>query len=174
MEQDINEKLNEADNKFIIVQKDTNDILNELEFNNELERDLCGCIIRELENKASEVIQARQIAQIPYIGCIRLNPVRLDFCKAKLHLSTIRKNITKEQYKEHVHSYIVDLKRKHDYLDRKKYYITKLRQHNRNTYDKYFKLFGRSYAELYIYAMTLLEEIPFDEEWENKYQSLKD
>ena len=41
-------------------------------------------------------------------------------------------------------------------------------------YDTLFKRLGKAYAEMFIYSIYILEEIPFDNEWEEQYQSLKD
>ena len=35
-------------------------------------------------------------ASIPYIGCVRINPVKRSLREAKLHLSAVRKGLSKE------------------------------------------------------------------------------
>lgn len=174
MEDIINEQLNEANVEYVIVSKDKNDILNELDFENEEERLLCDSIISNLEKTASDTIRSMKVAQIPFIGCLRINPVKRKLRDAKLHLKAVRKSLTKEQYKEHVRSYVIDLKEKQIEEDRIKLAFARIRRNNKKKYEQLFKKCGRAYAELFIMSIYWLKEIPFDQEWEEHYQSLKD
>lgn len=174
MEDINNEQLNEADIEYIIVSKNKNDILNELNFENEEERLLCDSIISNLEKTASDTIRSMKVAQIPFIGCLRINPIKRKLRDAKLHLQAVRKSLTKEQYKEHVRSYVIDLKEKQKEEDRVKLAFTRIRRNNKKKYEQLFKKCGRAYAELFIMSIYWLKEVPFDKEWEEHYQSLKD
>ena len=174
MEDITNEQLNEADVEYIIVSKNKNDILNELDFENEEERLLCDSIISNLEKTASDTIRNMKVAQIPFIGCLRINPVKRKLRDAKLHLRAVRKSLTKEQYKEHVRSYVIDLKEKQIEEDRIKLVFTRIRRNNKKKYEQLFKKCGRAYAELFIMSIYWLKEVHFDQEWEEHYQSLKD
>lgn len=174
MEDITNEQLNEADIEYVIVSKGKNDILNELDFENEEERLLCDSIISNLEKTASDTIRNMKVAQIPFIGCLRINPVKRKLRDAKLHLRAVRKSLTKEQYKEHVRSYVIDLKEKQIEEDRIKLAFTRIRRNNKKKYEQLFKKCGRAYAELFIMSIYWLKDVPFDQEWEEHYQSLKD
>lgn len=174
MDYNMQENINEADIDYVIISKNKEDILNELDFENEEERYLCDAIITNLEKSASDTIRNMKVAQIPYIGCLRINPVKRELREAKLHLSSVRKSLTKEQYKEHVRSYVIDLKEQQAEADRIKLAITRIRRNNKKKYDTLFKRLGKAYAEMFIYSIYILEEIPFDAEWEEQYQSLKD
>lgn len=174
MEDITNEQLNEADIEYIIVSKDKNDILNELDFENEEERLLCDSIISNLEKTVSDTIRSMKVAQIPFIGCLRINPVKRKLRDAKLHLRAVRKSLTKEQYKEHVRSYVIDLKERQKEEDKIKLAFTRIRRNNKKKYEQLFKKCGRAYAELFIMSIYWLKEVPFDQEWEEHYQSLKD
>lgn len=174
MEDINNEQLNEADINFIIVSKDKHDILNELDFENEEEKLLCDSIISNLEKTASDTIRSMKVAQIPFIGCVRINPVKRKFRDSKLHLSTVRKSLTKEQYKEHVRSYIIDLKEQQKEEDKLKLIFTRIRRNNKKQYEKLFKRCGRAYAEMFIMSIYWLKEVPFSQEFEDYYNSLKD
>lgn len=174
MEDITNEQLNEADIEYIIVSKDKNDILNELDFENEEERLLCDSIISNLEKTASDTIRNMKVAQIPFIGCLRINPVKRKLRDAKLHLRAVRKSLTKEQYKEHVRSYVIDLKEKQIEEDRIKLAFIRIRRNNKKKYEQLFKKCGRAYAELFIMSIYWLKEVSFNQEWEEHYQSLKD
>lgn len=165
---------NEFSEEYIIIHKNKDDILNELDFENEEERLLCDSIITNLEKNASDAIRNMKVASLPSIGCVRINPVKRKLRDAKLHLSIVRKNITKEQYKEHVRSYVIDLKEQQEKEDKLKLIFTRIRRNNKKRYDILYKRFGRAYAEMFIHAIYLMKEVPFDKEWEEYYQSLKD
>lgn len=174
MENISEELLNESDNNFIIVSKDKNDILNELDFKDEEEKLLCDSIITNLEKTASDTIRSMKIAQIPFIGCLRINPVKRKFRDSKLHLKTIRKSLTKEQYKEHVRSYIIDLKEQQKEEDKLKLIFTRIRRNNKKRYEELFKNCGKAYAEMFIMSIYWLKEVPFSQEFEDYYKSIKD
>jgi hypothetical protein len=174
MENDFQEHINESDVNYVIISKNKEDILNEIDFNNEEERFLCDAIITNLEKYAANSIRNMKATQLPYIGTLRINPVKRQFRDAKLHLSSVRKNITKEQYKEHVRSYINDLKEKQKKLDKIKLTMLHIRRKNKKKYDALYKRLGKNYAELYIMSIYWLTEVPFNLEWEEHYQSLKE
>lgn len=165
-------KLNEADIEYVIISKDKSDILNELDFENEEEKLLCDSIITNLEKMASENIRNMKVVQLPYIGCIRINPVKREFRDSKKHLGIIRKSLSKEQYKEHVRSYIVDLQEKQKVKDRVKLVLHRIRRKNKVRYEKLYKKLGKSYADLFIMSIYWLREVPFDKEWQERYDEL--
>lgn len=173
MDESVINVINEVDEEYVIISKTKYDILNELDFENEEERLLCDSIITNLEKTASDNIRSMKVTQIPSIGCIRINPVKRELRKAKLHLSAVRKNITKEQYKEHVRSFVIDLKEKQKEKDRLKLIFVRIRRNNKKKYEILFKKCGKIYAELFIMSIYWLDEVSYDSEWEEHYQSLK-
>lgn len=133
MEDTLQNNINEADEEYVIISKTKDDILNELDFKNEEERLLCDSIITNLEKNASETIRDMKVAQLPFIGCVRINPVKRKLREAKLHLSAVRKSISKEQYKEHVRSYVIDLKEQQKKEDSLKLIFTRIRSNNKRS-----------------------------------------
>ena len=173
MDEQLLNNIDKANEEYIIISKTKDDILNELDFENEKERLLCDSIITNLEKNASETIRNMKVAQLPFIGCVRINPVKRKLREAKLHLSAIRKNISKEQYKEHVRSYVIDLKEQQKKEDALKLIFTRIRRNNKKRYETYYKRLGRAYAELFIMSIYWLAEVPFDKEFEDYYAELK-
>lgn len=172
---DISEEPNEINDVYTssVVYKTTKDIISDIAFESEDDAIICDCIIDDLERDIADNVKNMKCAQIPFIGCIRINPVLKEISNKKLHLSTIRKSLTKEQYKEHVKSYVIDIKKRQSEKDKLNLIFYKIRRHNRKKYDYYCKRLGRNYAELFIKAIYWLKEVPFDAEWESKYQELK-
>lgn len=168
------EHLFELDNEeFVIISKDKNDILDELDFKDETERALCDSIITNNEKLIAENLRSMKVVQIPYIGNMRVNPVQRKMRDNYKNFKIARRNMTKEQYKEHVRSYFIEAKQNQDYLDKLKLVRRRNKINNKAKYELLIEKLGKSYAEMYIFAIYLLEYIPFDEEWEERYQELK-
>ena len=172
MSVEVNEHINEIEDEYQIIVKNKNDILNEMDFENEEERVLCDDIITNLEKMIADSISSMKVAQIPFIGCVRINPIKRKLRDSKLHLSNIRKSLTKEQYKEHVRSFVIDMKEKQKQEDRNKVVFHRIRSNNKKRYEELFKRCGRAYAELFIMSVYWMKEVPYDADWEFQYQVL--
>lgn len=173
MEDNLSNDINETNDEYIIISKNTDDILNDMDFENEEERILCESIITNLERTAATNIRNMNAVSIPYIGVLRINPVKRKFATSKLHLSLMRKNMTKEEYKNHVRDTVRGFAKEQKELDEKKLIVTRIKRNNKKKYEEYYKKLGSAYANMYIEAIRLLKELPFDADWEEHYQSLK-
>lgn len=131
-------------------------------------------IIHSLEKEASQNIRKMKCVQLPYIGCIRINPVKRKLRDESLSFRAARKNMSKEQYKEHVRAWVNDIKERQRKIDNNKVYMTKIRRNNKDKYEQMCINIGRAYGDMYLYSLTLLSIVEFDEEWERQYQLLKD
>lgn len=159
---------------YVIISKDTNDILNDMDFNNEEERLLCESIINNLEKQAATEIRNMKIVSLPFIGCIRINPIKRKLRDAKLHLSVIRRNMTKSEYKQYIKDIVHEFGQEMDKSDAEKLIMKKIRSNNKKRYDALFKRLGKGYADMFIFAVRKLKEVPFNVEFEELYQTLKD
>lgn len=166
-------ELYDIDNEYVIISKDTDNILDDLDFKNEDDRILCKSIIDNLEKQAAAEIRKMKVVQLPLIGCIRIDPIKRRLRDAKLHLSLMRKNMSKADYKQYVKDIVHEFGQEMDKADREKLIMKKIRTANKKQYEMYYKKLGRAYAEMYIYSIRLLKEVPFDADWEEQYQSLK-
>lgn len=168
----INEQLENDNDEFSVVIKNRKDIINDIKFDSEKEKMLCNDIIKSLENFAADNIKDMKVVNLPLIGCVRINPVRRALRDKKLHLSLIRQNLSKEEYKDYVRDTVIELKEKQKDIDRYKVRFNKIKSIYKDKYTKLYNKAGRSYADMYIAAMTMFKEVPFDEEWEETYQRL--
>lgn len=169
----ISRELMESDNSFIVKTKNKNDILNEIHFDNDDDKKLCNSIINELESAMSRDIRDLKIVQIPFIGCVRINPVKRQLRDASKTFRVIRKNLSKEEYKEYVRDYVNELKDKQKKIDEDKLIFTRIRRNNKKKYEELYKNINKSYAEMFIYSIYLIKEVPYNEEWEEYYKTLK-
>lgn len=168
----INEQLENDNDEFSVVIKNRKDIINDIKFESEKEKILCTDIIKSLENFAADNIKDMKVVNLPLIGCVRINPVRRALRDKKLHLSLIRQNLSKEEYKDYVRDTVIELKERQKDIDRYKVRFNKIKSIYKDKYTKLYNKAGRSYADMYIAAMTMFKEVPFDEEWEETYQRL--
>lgn len=166
--------LDESSINYDINVKTQKDILSDLRFKDEDDELICHSIIDNLEKFASENIRKLNTVQLPFIGCIRIDPVKYKFKHKKLHLSTIRHNTTKEEYREYVKDTYNEFIKEAKEEDKRKLYLTKIKRNNKDKYETLYKNLGKAYANMFIYSITLFEEIPFDADWEYHYQSLKE
>lgn len=158
--------------EFTIISKNRNDILDELSFENEDERLICDSIIDNLELTAAEGIKNMKVAQLPFIGCVRINPVKHALKDFSLNFKTARQHMTKSEYKDHVRSYVNDLQDKQKEKDRQQWIITRTKRKNKKKYEELYKRLGKSYAELFIQSIIWLKEVPYSQEFEDKYKEL--
>lgn len=174
MNDDVQFGVEDIGENYVIISKNTNDILNDMDFNDEDERLLCESIINNLEKDAAAAIREMKTVSLPFIGCLRINPIKRKLRDAKLHLSLMRKNMSKADYKQHVRDIVHEFGQEMDKADAEKLIMTKIRRNNKKRYDELYKKLGRSYAEMFIFSIRALKEVSFDAEWEEYYQNLKD
>lgn len=162
----------ESDIDYTIIVKNINDIILDADFDNEDDALICESIITNLENTAADAIRDMKTVSIPFIGCVRIDPVKRKLRDKKLHLSIMRKNMTKENYKDYIRDTVAKLKEEQQLKDAKKLFMVKVRRANKKKYEDYYKRLGRPYAELFIAAMSWLAPVEHDEEFEEYYKSL--
>ena len=89
-----------------------------------------------------------KVVNIPMIGCVRINPIRRALRDKKLHLSLIRSNLTKEEYKNYVRDTIVELKTKQKAIDKYKARFNRIKSIYKKKYTLMYNTIGKAYAEL--------------------------
>ena len=146
---DVNE-LEEINDDYSIVVKTKADILSEIDFDSDDDKLICETIIDSMENSIFENVKNGLVVSIPFIGCLRKDPIKE---KIKAHgekFKEIRKYTNKEQYKKYVSDFITEIKINQKKEDKLKSILTKIRQKNKKKYEQYYIQIGRYYAELYL------------------------
>lgn len=175
--------MNDIDNKeltsiddidYTIKEVNIKDILEECKFSDDDDKDICKLIINNLEKTAADALKSMKTVSLPAIGQLRIDPINRQLRDNKVKLSTMRKILGKEKYKEYIRETVHDLKVKQDKKDYIKLLIKRIRDKNKVKYDKLCKTFGYHYAEIYIKSIYWLKEIPFNQEFEDLYRKLKD
>lgn len=168
------DNINEVDSTYTIHEKRIADVLNDIEFDTKEDKNICKSIILQLEKIAARNIVAYKTVNIPYIGCIRRSNMQKAMQDNYINFRLARKHLNIDDYREHVRGIIYEAKVKEAKQDEIKTAIYKIRQKNKKQYKKLATTIGYRYAELYIYAIYLLKEIPYSQEFEDYYKSLKD
>lgn len=128
-------------------------------------------MIDSLEKFAIENIKNDKCVSIPYIGCLSYDVV-LRKMKKDPSLRAASKVMDRESYKNYVVETYYYLKDKQMKLEKKRLLIDKLKRTNKAKYERLYNKLGRAYAEAYIFAISILEYAPFDQEWQDKYDKL--
>lgn len=162
------------DEDYQIVKDDSKVLIESINFNNDNDKFLCESIIDELEKSIVDTVNEGKIAYIPFIGSICRNKVRQEVIKNFSNFKLARKFLTKEQYKEHVRSVINDAKEQERQEEYKSKFYAKLRKKNKKKYETFYRIHGKAYANMYIYALTLMKEVPFDNEVEEMFARLRE
>lgn len=176
MSEELDDNINDLlpKNEYEIVEKSMEDILKEIDFKSEEEELLCQSIITNIEKLTAKSLRELKAVSIPYIGCVRVNRVRKELSNKKLLLKTIRKRLSKEEYKQYMRDTVTEMKIKQEKEDKHRIFLTKLIRNNKEKYETLYKKHGRAYAELYIKSIEWMEIVPFDEEFEERYRELND
>lgn len=157
------------DDDYILIYKDLNNILDDIGFQDE-ERILCKSIIESLEKEASINIRQNKCVAIPHIGTIQKNWYRTKLISHYKDFKEARKTMTKEEYKEYTAKVMEEEKQKHYEEEDKIKNERKFKKKLLPTWIKLSKKHSATYANLWLYAMSQLEIIEFDEEVEEIYE----
>ena len=154
------------------IEKNTNDILDSIDFADETERLLCKDIIQHLEQTTADEVKNGKCVQIPFIGSIRKNPMKQVLEDNRANFRQIAKNNTKEEAKK---QFAFVFKQQKDELRREDYYKAKLkevRNRHKDKYERYYKLIGPAYANMFLVSRLHYTPVEFDKELEDKLQEL--
>lgn len=158
------EELEEINDNYEITVKTKTDILSEINFDSEDDKLLCESIIDSIENAIFNGVRDGLVVSIPFIGCLRKDPIKEKIKANAETFKEIRKCTNKEQYKKYVSDFVGEARNNQKKEDKLKSLLTKIRQKNKKKYDQYYIQIGRYYAELYLKAIYWMDEVPFDEE----------
>lgn len=160
--------------KFDYVEKDINDIIEDLNFDNENDALLTKDIISHLENTAAEEIINDKCVQIPFIGSIRKNPLRKVLDKNRTAFKLASKQLSKGAFKEYTASVFQEKKNEMRLEDYKKAKIKEVRNKNKTKYEQYFTHLGPAYANMYCQAILMMRMVEYNQEFEDIIKELND
>lgn len=157
--------------EFDIESKNYIDIIAELNLSDD-DSIICKSIINSMEKYMVDNIKNGKTVQIPYIGVVRKNPIKVALAAEKEELRLLRKLNDKETYKTIVKDKINSYKKEINKKDRDKLILKKLISIYKKEYELYSKTIGVAFANMFIYGKTLFKDIPFDIEVQKMYDEL--
>lgn len=132
--------------------KEFDDIINEITFNSNLEKEILSDIVIFVENKAAELVKSNNIVNIPYIGKFQLDPVKLMIRKESNNIKDLRKNTTKEEFKKEIKLKVLNFKIK---LKENKKINNTIKNNNKSIYRQYLDLCiseSKTYATIWLHS----------------------
>lgn len=154
------------------VEKDINDILEDIEFDNIDDELICKDIITHLETTAAEEIKNDKCVQLPFIGSIRKNPLRKVLDENRTAFKLVAKNFSKEDAKAHYASVFQEKKNELRLEDYKKAKLKEVRNRNKTKYEQLYTHLGPAYANMYLNAILMMRMVEFDQDFEDKIREL--
>lgn len=154
------------------VEKDINDILEDIEFDNIDDELICKDIITHLETTAAEEIKNDKCVQLPFIGSIRKNPLRKVLDENRTAFKLVAKNFSKEDAKAHYASVFQEKKNELRLEDYKKAKLKEVRNRNKTKYEQLYTHLGPAYANMYLNAILMMRMVEFNQDFEDKIREL--
>lgn len=151
----------------------TKDILNDLDFTNNDDVEICKAIITQLESKAAQVLVQGGTISLPYVGRLRKPLVKEEYLKHRNLLKVARSVMNKEdynQYKRDLYKECVDKIVSEDERQKIKKRLAAL---NRKQYLQKYKVFGETGATLWITSLMWLKGIEFNQEVQDVFDEIE-
>lgn len=167
-----NKFLHKADFDYELITKTTDDIISQCNFETDKDKLICKDIIKHLHKTAKNYIEADKVANIPYIGCLRKNPINKVIIAKKEHIKNVYNNSTIGEFQFEVASIINKVKSDARAEDVAKTMDNKIKSKNRKLYDRIAKEQGVNDAINFIKMIQNLEVINYDETVEEMYRRL--
>lgn len=159
-------------NKYPLKVVSFSDVADNMKFSDDKERIIIRDIIRHLETKAGDTIKNNKTVLIPYIGSLRKSFVKQELRKNFQNLKTARTLMTKDEYKRYAKQTYYDCVDKVTAEDDSKRNKARLTAINRKKYNSIYKSVGEIFANTWIYSLSLIRVIEFNQEVEDLFKQL--
>lgn len=164
--------IEEINAEYVLICKDTDDIIEDIKFKDKKEEDNCRMIVDFIEKTIATGLAEKKRMQLPFVGILQYNPLDAAMSKHYTELKLARRTMSKDEYKEYAKDVYYTEKKNVKYKQVQKEYIRKLKSKNKKKYNNLCVLLGKTYADCYMYCMTLMAEVPFDVELQERYDEL--
>lgn len=161
-----------VDHDYILIYKDIDNILEELNYVEQNDKLLCRSIIDSLENEAAKQLLDGKCVALPYIGNIRRSPLKMAMISHYKDFKQKRTELTKTEYKEYCKKVMTEEKRNIQNNEIKKRKLNTLKRKHLPKWIEYEKRFGATYANVWLFSITKFTVIEFDEDVEEAIQSI--
>ena len=159
----------ELDDDYLLIYKDIDNILDDIDFANDTERLLTQSIIRSLEEEASKQFVKELAVDIPYIGTAQRNLLRKKVVESYQELKEARNTLPIEEYKKFRDELIIQKKAEVNAIEVERRLKKADRNRNYKLWVKLSRKYGIAYANCYLQFHKQLKVVEFDEELNNAY-----
>lgn len=164
--------INELSDEDILIYKTIEDIINDIDYKDPQDAIVCKDIITHLEKNIAVELKNKKAVSLPYVGVLRDNPVIRAMQRHRLELKLARKQMDKDNYVEYAKEVFRSERRKINDEIKEKRYVQKFKRNNKKKYMQLLLTLGKTYADTYMYALSLLKEVEFNQEVQDHYDEL--
>lgn len=164
--------INDADKEYPIKVNTKNDVLDSINFKNDIERRITSNVIDVIERLASFGAKNMKVVSLPYTGTYRVNPVRNAIKKYRYLLKIARSRMTKEEYKTYVRGLVREVINDNTIKNNAKETYKLIMKNNKVKYAKLAMKHGIAYAEMYIFSIYLMDVVEYNQDFEDVYAEL--
>lgn len=163
----------EFDKEYVLIYKDTENILDDINYENMDDRLICKSIINSIEKEASLQFKAEKCISIPHIGTLQKNKLKSAIIRQYKDFKEKRKTLSKEEYLEYTRSIAQREKDRitKEEVDKKNW--LKYKKKFMKVYMTKFKDRGAVYANAWLYTHYMLQGIEFDPDIEDVYETFR-
>lgn len=171
--QDISDSYEDIDSG-LIKKWNYKDVVPILNLPTEEDNKIMSDIIKNLEECIYDGIKSNKVVAIPYIGMLGKNEVAVELKSERTLIALSRHHMTREDFKQFYRELKEEcaerVRIKRQYLT----YMRKVRIEQKSKYEKLLTKFGKVYAETWLFAWSMLDYVPFEQDVEDAYQALSD
>lgn len=129
-------------------------------------------MINCIEKFTRKMIDDGNTVSIPFVGRVSRNFV-INSMRNNKTLKVASKIMDRKEYRKFAAEEYEYYKNKYRDQQHFKTFCSKIKNTYKKRYEEYYNKLGKAYADAFIFSRSIFVPIPFDEEWENKYQELK-
>lgn len=160
----------ELDDDYLLIYKDIDNILDDIDFVTEDDRVLCRSIVDSLEKEAAAQLLAGQCVQLPYIGNIRRSPIKMAMISHYKEFKEKRSELSREEYVAYCKGVMKKEKMKIQNMEIHKRKMNVFKKKYLKLWMDKRKQFGDAYANLYLLCYRNWTVVEFDWDVEIAYQ----
>lgn len=160
----------ELDDDYLLIYKDIDNILDDIDFVTEDDRVLCRSIVDSLEKEAAAQLLAGQCVQLPYIGNIRRSPIKMAMISYYKEFKEKRSELSREEYVAYCKGVMKKEKMKIQNMEIHKRKMNVFKKKYLKLWMDKRKQFGDAYANLHLLCYRNWTVVEFDWDVEIAYQ----
>ena len=161
----------DIDTDYILIYKDIDNVLDDIDFVTNDDRVLCRSIIDSLEKEAAAQLLDGKCIQLPYIGNMRRSPIKMAMISHYKEFKEKREVLTKSQYIAYCKDVMKHEKMRIQNEEVRKRKMSTFKKKKLKQWLSRMKQFGAPYANAWLLSITKFTVIEFDWDVEQAYQN---